>query len=145
MDKPNRPPRILALSALIGLCALLPAAYALGLDRRREVWEYEGERDRDALRSWAQIDARGLRDGLYRAWHASGQLAERGEFEHGYRAGHWETWYENGQPSSSGDWSIGLKCGDWLEFDREGRCTRTHYTFTAPPAFPHECVLPEAR
>lgn len=55
-----------------------------------------GSRHPDAPPSPATERPGLMEQGLYRAWHENGQLAEEGEYDGGYRVGEWRCWDEAG-------------------------------------------------
>ncbi len=72
----------------------------------------------------AGSDGRWVRDGLFEAFHESGEAAARGHYRDGRLDGPWEQWHPNGRPKSSGRHAAGLKEGVWVWWDEEGRKTQ---------------------
>ncbi|HVS20070.1 MAG TPA: hypothetical protein VMT18_15810, partial [Planctomycetota bacterium] len=77
------------------------------------VREFAGTQVLDAHNRW-QLD------GPWLAWHASGQLEERGAYRFGLEDGPWEWWYEDGTPMAQGTWIDGLRSGRWTFWQENG-------------------------
>lgn len=75
--------------------------------------EFAGRQVRDA-------DGRWQLDGPWQAWHANGQLHERGAYVRGAEDGPWEWWYEDGRPMAAGTWIEGRRVGRWSFWQADG-------------------------
>ncbi|MBS0211433.1 MAG: hypothetical protein JSS27_21030 [Planctomycetes bacterium] len=91
----------------------------------------------------------GVRHGGWKLWHASGQLAASGQFEHdrpvgkfewvhangqqacrgeyvqGQPVGVWTWWHANGSKEANGSLQTGSQIGKWLWWDDEGRVVKS--------------------
>lgn len=68
------------------------------------------------------------KDGSYINYNKEGQLLEKGSYKDNIQAGNWEGYYENGDKKYKGSYDEeGNKTGKWLEWDKEGKKTKTKY------------------
>ncbi|MBN2496796.1 MAG: hypothetical protein JXR96_19555 [Deltaproteobacteria bacterium] len=81
-------------------------------------------------RGWEQYcasrDVRGqlVKNGWYRSWYESGELASVGEYRDGQRDGVWIFFHSNGRRRLEAEYVAGKKRGSWIFRDREGRVLR---------------------
>ena len=60
------------------------------------------------------------RHGVYREWHANGQLRSEGKFDHGASVDKFTWWHPNGQKAVEGSFSDGQKSGRWIWWHASG-------------------------
>jgi hypothetical protein len=63
----------------------------------------------------------GKTDGLWKFWHANGQLESKGVYKDDNNEGIWREWHVNGQLCSEGDYKDGKKEGIWREWHVNGQ------------------------
>lgn len=59
--------------------------------------------------------------GTFTWWHINGQKATVGKFEQGERTGEWTWWHETGQKSIQGEYAAGGPSGRWIWWQEDGK------------------------
>lgn len=80
------------------------------------------DKEKCKLANFSNIDYEEMGvNGLFISWFKSGQIEQKGVFDHGVRKGLWVIWYENGQKKSAGRYRSGLKEGQWTAWYQNGK------------------------
>jgi len=59
-------------------------------------------------------------------WHrSSGEIMQRGGFDHGRKHGTWTRWNTAGEMVDRGDYANDKKVGEWTTFNPDGTVKRT--------------------
>lgn len=70
----------------------------------------------------------GLKTGLWVEYFENGQLEVTGQYDDKEKkTGVWETFYDDGEPASKGSYSNDVKTGKWMNWDKDGKKTKTNY------------------
>ena len=109
-------------------CALVPlvpafilgSALILASCGERVVHAHDASGTRSEAHEVRGEDGVWRRDGPFRAWHSSGELAEEGAFRDGLQEGAWTTWHVGGAPHARGSYLFGAKEGVWIERRPDG-------------------------
>lgn len=64
--------------------------------------------------------SRWIRHGLFVAYHANGQVASEGNYEHGAEQGHWRDYHVNGILAAEGEYQAGVEVGEWMFWNSDG-------------------------
>jgi antitoxin component YwqK of YwqJK toxin-antitoxin module len=70
----------------------------------------------------------GQKSGIWIEYFENGQIEITGAYnEQGKKTGMWEEFYENGLPASKGTYENDVKIGKWMNWDADGKKTKTSY------------------
>jgi hypothetical protein len=76
----------------------------------------------------ALYNADGQKSGVWIEYFENGQIEVTGAYnEQGKKTGLWEEFYENGLPASKGMYENDVKIGKWMNWDADGKKTKTSY------------------
>ena len=85
-----------------------------------EIFYASGELQYRYARYLANDGSKWIRDGLFTAFHGSGERASEGTYVDGLEEGVWRDFHENGVVAAEGSYAKGNETGTWRYWNADG-------------------------